>query len=74
MSKKPLIFSDDHEVQKYIKFKGDITREEIKVFIGEYLSKCKEYKYDILESLMKGIVFDEKYIRESYIQEILLSL
>jgi len=44
------------------------------MFLGDYLSKCKDNKYDILEAFMKGVVFEKKKLRESYLQEILKSL
>lgn len=60
--------------EAFIKLKNDQAREEIKKFLGDYLSKCKDYKYDILEAFMKGVVFEKKKLRESYLQEILKSL
>ena len=48
-----------------------MTRECIKRFLGDYLSKCKDFKYDILEAFMKGVVFEKKKLRESFLQEIL---
>lgn len=54
-----------------IKVKQNLMREYIRIFLGEYLSKCKDNKYDILESIMKGVVYDKKRLRESYLQEIL---
>ena len=74
MAFEPVHYSENSNDHRYIKYKCDKAREEIKMLIGEYLSKCKEYKYDILESFMKGIIFDERFIRESYIQEVLFSL
>jgi hypothetical protein len=44
-----------------------MTREYIRIFLGEYLSKCKDNKYDILESIMKGVVYEKKILRESYL-------
>jgi hypothetical protein len=44
------------------------------MFLGDYLSKCKDFKYDILEAIMKGVVFEKRKLRESYMQEILRSL
>jgi len=58
----------------FIKLKNELAREKIKYFLGDYLSKCKDNKYDILESLMKGAVFDKQKLRESFLQEILRSL
>lgn len=57
---------EDQEVP-YIKLKNNQAREQIKVFLGEYLSKCKENKYDILEAFMKGVVFEKRKLRESYL-------
>ena len=51
----------------YIKDKINSARELIKVFLGEYLSKCKDNKYDILEAIMKGMVFEKRRLRESYL-------
>jgi hypothetical protein len=45
---------------RFITERAEITREYIKIFIGEYLSRCKDFKYDILEALMKGVVFEKK--------------
>ena len=64
---------DDCEIP-YIKDIINSARELIKVFLGEYLSKCKDNKYDILEAIMKGVVFEKRRLRESYLQEILKSL
>ena len=49
----------------------NMARELIKQFLGDYLSKCKDNKYDVLEAFMKGVVFEKKKLRESYLQEIL---
>lgn len=56
---------------KAVKEKMNMARELIKQFLGDYLSKCKENKYDVLEAFMKGVVFEKKKLRESYLQEIL---
>lgn len=57
---------DDAE-NEYIKRKNNMARVQIKVFLGEYLSKCKDKKYDILEKFMKGVVFEQKKLRESFL-------
>lgn len=51
----------------FIKLKNELAREKIKYFLGDYLSKCKDNKYDILESLMKRAVFDKQKLRESFL-------
>jgi hypothetical protein len=64
---------DDIDVP-FIKEKTNTAREKIKSFLGDYLSKCKDNKYDVLEAFMKGVVFEKRKLRESYLQEILKSL
>lgn len=46
-------------MHNFIKKKNDLAREQIKLFLGEYLSKCKDNKYEILEALMKGVVYEK---------------
>ncbi len=58
---------EDDKDTKVIKEKTDSAREMIKKFLGEYLSRSKEANYDILESFMKGVVFETRYLRESYL-------
>jgi hypothetical protein len=45
--------------------------ESIKRFLGDYLRVCKRLKYGVLEALMKGMVFDKRPLRETFLQEIL---
>ena len=45
--------------------------EDIKRFLGDYLRVCKKLKYGVLEALMKGMVFDKRPLRETFLQEIL---
>lgn len=52
---------------RFIRERSQLTRECIKSFMGDYLSKCKDYKYDILEAFMKGVVFEKKKLRESFL-------
>lgn len=61
---KPL--SEEKE-DDYIKCKGHLSRENIKLFLGEYLSKCKDNKYDVLESIMKFVVFEKRDLRDSFL-------
>jgi len=58
----------------FVRTKSNYAREYIKKFLGEYLSKCKDNKYQILEYFMKGMVYEKKKLRESYLQEILKSM
>eukprot|EP00826_Nyctotherus_ovalis_P002918 TRINITY_DN10586_c0_g2_i5.p1 TRINITY_DN10586_c0_g2~~TRINITY_DN10586_c0_g2_i5.p1 ORF type:complete len:588 (+),score=185.97 TRINITY_DN10586_c0_g2_i5:88-1851(+) len=39
--------------------------------LGSYMSLCKKEKYLFLEAIMKQSVFEKKYIRKSFIQQIL---
>ena len=39
--------------------------------LASYMSLCKEEKYMFLEAIMKQCIFEKKYLRKSYIQEIL---
>lgn len=49
-----------------------LTIERIKDIVGEIMSTCeKMLKYEILEYIMKGVVFEKKKLRESFLQEIL---
>lgn len=52
---------------RFIRERNQLAREAIKGFMGDYLSRCKDYKYDILEAFMKGVVFEKKRLRESYL-------
>lgn len=53
------VVQDEEHFPDFIKKKNDLAREQIKLFLGEYLSKCKDNKYDILEALMKGMVYEK---------------
>lgn len=53
------VAQDEEHFPDFIKKKNDLAREQIKLFLGEYLSKCKDNKYDILEALMKGMVYEK---------------
>lgn len=50
---------EEEDMHNFIKKKNDLAREQIKLFLGEYLSKCKDNKYEILEALMKGVVYEK---------------
>lgn len=49
----------------------DEAGESIKRFLAYYLRVCKKLKYGVLEALMKGMVFDKRPLRETFLQEIL---
>ena len=39
----------------------------IKMFVGEYMAHCKKSKYIILEAFMKGVVFEKRKLRDSFL-------
>ena len=52
----------------YLGRKGTLTIERIKDIVGEIMSTCeKKMKYEILEYIMKGVVFEKKKLRESFL-------
>jgi hypothetical protein len=52
--------------------KGMLSIERIKDIVGEIMSNCeKKMKYDIIQQIMKGVVYEGKKLRESFLQEIL---
>lgn len=60
------------DIEAYMNVKGVLTIERIKDIVGEIMSSCqKKMKYEILETIMKGVIFQKKKLRESFMQEIL---
>ena len=54
--------------------KGTLTIERIKDIVGEIMASCAgKMKYEILEIIMKGLVFEKKKLRESFMQEMLIA-
>ena len=48
--------------------KGTLTIERIKDIVGEIMSSCAgKMKFEILEVIMKGVVFEKKKLREKEI-------
>jgi len=46
--------------------------EKIKDIVGGIMADCsKNMKYEILQYIMKGVIFKKKKLRESFMQEIL---
>lgn len=50
-----------------VQLKNHQARECIKKFLGEYIARCKDCKYEVLEAFMKGVVFDKRRLRESFL-------
>lgn len=60
------------DVEGYLSNKAVLTIERIKDIVGEIMSSCqKKMKYNILENIIKGVIFENKKLRESFMQEIL---
>lgn len=67
---------DDDSVQEenlddYMSLKGTLTIERIKDVVGEIMGSCKDLKYTILNKIMRGVIFEQKRLRDSFMQEIL---
>ena len=54
------------DIEEYLDVKGILTIERVKDIVGEIMSATKSFKYDILENIMKGVIFEGKVIRESF--------
>lgn len=55
------------DLEEYMAIKGVLTIERIKDIVGEIMSSCqKKMKYEILETIMKGVIFQKKKLRESF--------
>lgn len=52
--------------------KGILTIERIKDIVGEIMANCpKAMNYEIIEYIMRNVVYETKKLRESFLQEIL---
>ena len=58
-----LIFQEDHIL---ITMMYNIAN-----IIGEYMSKCKEYSYSILEMMTRSYIFEKVNFRKTYLKEII---
>jgi len=48
--------------------KGMLTIERIKDIVGEIMSTCtKKLNYEIIEYIMRGVVYEKKKLRESFL-------
>lgn len=62
----------DLDMDDYAGLKGTLTIERIKDIIGEIMTSCEgQMQYEILQTIMVGVVFEKKQLRESFMQEIL---
>lgn len=52
------------DIEMYMGIKGVLTIERIKDVVGEIMNSCaKKMKYEILEKIMKGVIFEKKKVR-----------
>jgi len=65
-------YTDGGDIDRYMEVKGVLYIEKIKDIVGEIMGSCqKQLKYEILEYIMKGVIFEKKMLRESFMQEVL---
>jgi hypothetical protein len=64
-SNKPVAIKDDEILNELV-----LTMSNI---IGEYMSKCKKYCYQILEIFTRGYIFEKVKLRKIYLRQILES-
>jgi len=59
-----IITKFDIDEDDYLDRKSGLTIERIKDIVGEILCHCPEKMvYTILEYIMKGVIFEKKYLR-----------
>lgn len=59
-------------MDQYMDVKSVLYIEKIKDIVGEIMGSCqKQLKYEILEYIMIGVIFERKMLRESFMQELL---
>ena len=62
---------EEEDLEDYMSLKGTLTIERIKDVVGEIMGSCKNLKYETLNKIMRGVIFEQKRLRESFMQEIL---
>jgi hypothetical protein len=68
--KNPLKFDKDEEA--YLSVKGVLTIERIKDIVGGIMGSCqKKMRYELCEAIVKGVVFEKRPLRQSFMQEVL---
>lgn len=58
--------------EEYVSLKSTLNIERIKDIVAEIMSACQTMEFDLLENIMKQVVFQKLKIRESFMQEMLL--
>ena len=60
------------DIDEYTSLKGTLTIERIKDIVGQLMSSCEgKLRYEILQSFMRGVIYDGMPLRESFLQEII---
>lgn len=62
---------EEEDLEDYMSLKGTLTIERIKDVVGEIMGSCRDLKYEILNKIMRGVIFEQRRLRESFMQEIL---
>lgn len=71
-SDPPLAIKFGTNMSDYIHVKNILYIEKIKDIVGLILAYCtKNMKYEVLEIIMRGVIFKKQKLRESFMQEIL---
>ena len=56
------------DMDDYLSTRGILTIERIKDIVGEIMNTCeRKMKYEIIEYIMRGVVFEKKILRESFL-------
>ena len=65
-------YAEGRDIEHYMDVKSMLYIEKIKDIVGEIMGSCqKQLKYEILEYIMIGVIFEQKMLRESFMQELL---
>lgn len=68
---RDLTFLEGTDFDNYMARKGVLYIERIKDIVGEVMSIAKTLNYDMIEYIMRNVVYNKKVLRESFFQEIL---
>ena len=56
------------DIDEYTSLKGTLTIERIKDIVGQLMSSCEgKLRYEILQSFMRGVIYDGMPLRESFL-------
>lgn len=57
--------------EEYVSLKSTLNIERIKDIVAEIMSACQIMEFELLENIMKSVVFAKAKIRESFMQDML---